>query len=54
LIEQYDIVKGGNDEMAKSVRAGAVAEMFLQAKDSTNYRAWKAKADAHMKNATGQ
>lgn len=54
LIEQYDIVKNGTDEMAKSIRAGAVAEMYLQAKDQANYESWKAKSDAHMKRATGQ
>lgn len=54
LIQQYEIVKDGSDEMAKSVRAGAVAEMYLQAKDRGNYEAWKNKADAHMKNAIGQ
>jgi hypothetical protein len=54
LIEQYDIVKGGSDEMAKSIRAGAVAEMFLQAKDSSNYELWKSRADSHMKKALGQ
>lgn len=53
LIEQYDIVKNGSDEMAKSVRAGAVAEMYLQARDQANYEAWKAKADGHMKAAMG-
>jgi hypothetical protein len=54
LIEQYDIVKNGSDETAKSVRAGAVAEMFLQARDSSNYELWKSRADAHMKKALGQ
>jgi len=53
LIEQYDIVKNGTDEMAKSIRAGAVAEAFLQARDSAKYQAWKEKADLHMKKAMG-
>ena len=53
LIEQYEIVKNGNDEMAKGVRAGAVAEMYLQARDQANYRTWKDRADRHMKAAIG-
>jgi hypothetical protein len=51
LMDQYEIVRGGNDEMAKSMRAGAVAEMYLQAKDQANYQKWKAIADRHMSNA---
>lgn len=51
LIDQYNIVQNGTDEMAKSMRAGAVAEAYLQAKDSAKYETWKAKADAHLKKA---
>lgn len=51
LVDQYYIVKDGTDEMAKSMRAGAVAEMYLQAKDQANYQKWKAVADQHMNKA---
>jgi hypothetical protein len=54
LIDQYNIVIKGDDEMAKAARAGAVAEMYLQAKDQPAYEKWKAKSDAHMKRAIGQ
>lgn len=54
LIAQYDIVKNGDDEMAKSIRAGAVAEAYLQAKDKASYETWKARADQHMKSAMGK
>jgi hypothetical protein len=53
LVTQYEIVKKGDDEMAKSVRAGAVAEMFLHANDETSYQKWKSVADSHMKKAIG-
>lgn len=54
LIDQYNIVSRGNDEMAKATRAGAVAEMYLQAKDQAAYEKWKSVSDAHMKRALGQ
>lgn len=54
LIEQYDIVKNGTDEMAKAARAGAVAEMYLQARDQASYSQWKAKSDGHMQKALGR
>ena len=54
LREQYEIVKRGSDEMAKAMRAGAVAEMYLQGKDQANYERWKATSDGHMKRALGQ
>jgi hypothetical protein len=53
LIEQYNIVRKGDDEFAKSVRAGAVAEMFLHANDEASYGKWKAIADDHQKRAIG-
>ena len=53
LVEQYEIVKNGNDEMAKGIRAGAVAEMYLQARDQANYNTWKDRADRHTKAAMG-
>lgn len=49
LIAQYEIVAAGDDELAKATRAGAVAEMYLQARDEAHYRAWKARSDEHMK-----
>lgn len=54
LIQQYEIVKDGSDEMAKSVRAGAVAEMYLQAKNQSDYELWKARADRHLQAALGK
>lgn len=54
LIGQYNIVKNDADEMAKAIRAGAVAEMYLQAKDQGNYRRWKDIADVHQRKALGK
>jgi hypothetical protein len=54
LIQQYEIVENGSDEMAKSIRAGAVAEAYLQAKDAASYERWKSIADSHMQKALGK
>jgi len=54
LVRQYQIVQSNGSEMDKAIRAGAVAEMYLQAKDEANYRKWKEIADRHQRNAIGQ
>lgn len=52
LIDQYQLlVDAKASELELGVRAGAVAEAYLQAKDSEGYREWKAAADRHMKAA---
>lgn len=38
-------------EIDLSVRAGAVAELYLHAHDSEGYERWKAIADRHARNA---
>jgi hypothetical protein len=43
--QQYQIVDGGDDLMAKALRAGVVAEAYLMAKDADNYNKWKKIAD---------
>jgi len=43
--QQYQIVKEGDDLMAKSMSAGVVAEAFLMAKDADNYHKWKKLSD---------
>jgi len=43
--QQYEIVKKGDDLMAKSIHAAVVADAFLMAKDSDNYHNWKKVSD---------
>lgn len=40
-LKQYEIVAATKDKMQMYVRAGMVAEAYLQAKDAVNYKAWK-------------
>ena len=41
LEQQYDIAKRSGTAMDACTRAGAVAEMYLQAHDEENYKTWK-------------
>ena len=41
LVEQYQIAKRNGTKMDVCVRAGAVAEAFLQAHDEGEYATWK-------------
>lgn len=40
-IDQYNIVAEDNDFMQMCLRAGVVAEVYLQANNQTEYRKWK-------------
>lgn len=52
LIDQYQLlVDAKASQLELGVRAGAVAEAYLQAKDAEGYREWKAAADRHMRAA---
>ena len=51
-IRQYNtVIDNDGSDVDAYVRAGMVAESFLQAGDDANYRKWKKIADAHAKNA---
>jgi len=40
-LKEFEIVKKGGDKMEICVRAGFVAEAYLQAKDEAKYTEWK-------------
>ena len=40
-LQQYNIVKANGTKIDACVRAGLVAEAYLQAKDERNYQYWK-------------
>lgn len=41
VVTQYEIAKRQGDKMQIYIRAGLVAEAYLQAKDEGNYNKWK-------------
>ncbi|HQN47581.1 MAG TPA: hypothetical protein PK034_11095 [Rugosibacter sp.] len=47
VVRQYEITKRNGSAIDICIRAGAVAEIYLQAKDEPNYKKWiiTAKAD---------
>ena len=52
LEQQYAmLVEMKAPQMERAMRAGAIAEAYLQAKDREGYRTWKAAADRHMRAA---
>jgi len=52
LAEQYDLLDPAEtSQLELGMRAGAVAEACLQAKDRDCYRRWKAIADCHLRAA---
>lgn len=52
LIDQYGLLLQANaSQLELGVRAGAVAEAYLQAQDAEGYREWKAASDRHMRAA---
>lgn len=52
LEEQYRLlVESRASQLDLGVRAGAIAEAALHAKDRARYREWKAVADRHMRAA---
>jgi len=40
VVEQYNLVKESGDKMQMCVRAGLVAEVYLQAGNKSEYRNW--------------
>lgn len=51
-IRQYKtVVESGGSDIDANVRAGMVAEAFLQAGDDESYRKWKKIANVHAKRA---
>lgn len=52
LEDQYRIVvDAGAPQIDRAIRAGAVAEAYLQGKDKAAYRRWKAIAERHTRAA---
>ena len=52
LEQQYAmLVEMKAPQMERAIRAGAIAEAYLQAKDREGYRLWKDAADRHMRAA---
>ena len=52
LEQQYAmLVEMKAPQMERAMRAGAIAEAYLQAKDREGYRLWKDAADRHMRAA---
>ena len=52
LVDQYQLlIDAKASQLELGVRAGAVAEAYLQANDAEGYREWKAAADRHMRAA---
>ena len=52
VIRQYNtVIENDGSEIDANVRAGMVAEAYLQAGDDENYRKWKKIANGHAKKA---
>lgn len=52
VLRQYNtVIDNGGSEIDANVRAGMVAEAYLQAGDDANYRKWKQIANEHAKKA---
>lgn len=45
-VKQYEIAKRSGNAVDAAVHAGIVAAAYLQAKDETNYKKWKAIQEA--------
>lgn len=51
MVEQYELAKSHGDKIDRCVRAGLVAESYLQAKDESKYAEWKDVERADCKRA---